>query len=78
MEGAREDGGGPFAAKSLSKAFKVVSVAGIVACSALKWLGVMPEATVGEVCATWAVAYGIGAGTIDLNIALDKFLGGRR
>lgn len=64
-------------AKKISKIFKFVSAFGIVGCAALKWLGVMPSATVGEICMIWAVVYGLGAGTIDLNIMFDKFVGVR-
>lgn len=69
---------GFFTAKTLSKMFKVFSVLGIVVSAVLKWLGKMPEATVSEICMTWAAVYGIGAGTIDLNIILDKFTGGKK
>lgn len=62
-------------AKAISKVFKFVAAAGIIACSVCKWLGFMPGATAGEICTVWAVVYGIGAGTIDLNIIFDKFLG---
>ncbi|HBB42502.1 MAG TPA: hypothetical protein DCZ74_03215 [Treponema sp.] len=63
-------------AKTLSKIMKIAAVAGLVACSVLKWLGFMPGATVGEVCMVWATVYGLGAGTIDLNLIIDKFTGG--
>lgn len=63
-------------AKKISKIFKFFAAFGIVLCAGLKWLGVMPTATVGEICMVWAVVYGLGAGTIDLNIMFDKFVGG--
>lgn len=63
-------------AKTISKIFKFVSTIGIVACAVLKWLNIMPNATVGEICMVWACVYGLGAGTIDLNIMFDKFTGG--
>ena len=62
-------------AKTISKIFKFVSTIGIVACAVLKWLGVIPNATAGEICMIWACVYGLGAGTIDLNIMFDKFVG---
>ena len=65
-------------AKRISKIFKFFAAFGIVLCAVLKWLGVMPTATVGEICMVWAVVYGLGAGTIDLNIMFDKFVGGGR
>lgn len=64
-------------AKKISKIFKFVSAFGIVLCAVLKWLGVMPSATIGEICMVWAVVYGLGAGTIDLNIMFDKFVGAK-
>lgn len=62
-------------AKTISKVFKFVATVGIVACAVLKWVGLMPGATIGEVCMVWACVYGLGAGTIDLNIMFDKFCG---
>ncbi|MBQ9238468.1 MAG: hypothetical protein IJ191_04025 [Treponema sp.] len=62
-------------AKTISKIFKFVSACGVIACAVLKWLGIMPEATIGEICAAWAVVYGLGAGTIDANIIIDKYTG---
>ena len=64
-------------AKVISKIFKFVAAIGIIACAVLKWVGVMPGATIGEICAVWTCVYGLGAGTIDLNIMFDKFIGGR-
>lgn len=65
------------AAKTISKIFKFVSAIGIVACAVLKWLNVMPNADAGEICMIWACVYGVGAGTIDLNIMFDKFTGNK-
>ena len=59
-------------AKNLSKIFKVISVIGIIICHVAKWLGWI-QAETGEICLMWAVVYGLGAGTIDFNIMLDKF-----
>lgn len=75
-ENEKEKGGG-LTAKNISKIFKFVSALGIVVCAVLKWLGVMPSASIGEICMVWAVVYGLGAGTIDLNIMFDKFVGVR-
>ena len=60
-------------AKGISKIFKFVSALGIITCAVLKWLGFMSGATIGEICLAWSVVYGLGAGTIDLNLMLDKF-----
>lgn len=59
-------------AKTLSKAMKILAVVGIILCHALKWMGVL-NADSGEICQMWAVVYALGAGTIDMNIMLDKF-----
>ena len=64
-----------FSAKKISKLFKLVSSLGLVVCAVLKWVGLLPNATVGEICMVWSVVYGLGAGTIDLNIMFDKFVG---
>ena len=64
-------------AKKISKIFKFVAVGGLVVCSVLKWVGLLSGATIGEICTVWAVVYGLGAGTIDLNIMFDKFCGNR-
>ncbi|MGP1603277.1 MAG: hypothetical protein ACTTGZ_02485 [Treponema sp.] len=61
-------------AKKISKIFKFFSTIGIVICAVLKWLDFMPNATIGEICMIWACVYGLGAGTIDLNIIFDKWL----
>lgn len=61
-------------AKRISKFFKFFSTIGIVICAVLKWLDFMPNATIGEICMMWACVYGLGAGTIDLNIIFDKWL----
>lgn len=60
-------------AKSISKLFKFICPIGMVTCAVLKWTGVMPEATIGEISLLWSVIYGQGAGTIDANLIIDKF-----
>lgn len=60
-------------AKTLSKIFKIVSAVGIIACSVIKWLGLFPDATINEIIWSWVAVYGVGAGTIDANIIIDKF-----
>lgn len=62
-------------AKTISKIFKFVAAIGAILCAVLKWINVMPNASVGEICALWGTIYGIGAGTIDANIMIDKFTG---
>lgn len=59
-------------AKLMSKIFKIISVLGIITCHIFKWCGKL-GAPSGEICFMWAVVYGLGAGTIDFNIMLDKF-----
>ena len=65
-------------AKTISKVFKFVAPFGLVVCAVLKWLGILPGASIGEICMVWAFVYGIGAGTIDLNLMFDKFTGAGR
>lgn len=65
------------AAKTISKIFKFTAAGGIIACAFLKWAGILPNAGAGEICMVWAAVYGIGAGTIDLNIMFDKFTGAK-
>ena len=59
-------------AKTLSKIMKIVAVVGVVICHILKWLDVL-HAESSEICQMWACVYALGAGSIDLNIVLDKF-----
>lgn len=59
-------------AKTMSKVFKVLAVLGIIVCHIFKWCGKLTADST-EICFMWAVVYGLGAGTIDLNIMLDKF-----
>lgn len=66
-----------FTCKHISKFFKFVATAGIIACAFAKWLGRLPNCEMNEIVLVWASVYGIGAGTIDFNIMLDKF-GGRK
>ena len=73
-----EEEKGELTAKTISKIFKFAAALGIVVCAVLKWLALMPDATISEICMVWAVVYGLGAGTIDLNIMFDKFTGGGR
>ena len=65
-------------AKSLSKLFKIFTGVGLLTCAILKWYGLLPNATMGEICMLWSVVYGLGAGTIDFNLIVDKFVGGTK
>ena len=65
-------------AKSLSKLFKIFTGVGLLTCAILKWRGLLPNATIGEICMLWSVVYGLGAGTIDFNLIVDKFVGGTK
>lgn len=64
-------------AKTISKVFKFTAAGGVIVCAVLKWVGILPNASAGEICMIWAAVYGIGAGTIDLNIMFDKFTGAK-
>ena len=77
MDGENEEEKKKISAKAISKVFKILASLGLVVCAVLKWVGILPCATVGEICLVWSVVYGLGAGTIDLNIMFDKFVGSR-
>ncbi len=59
-------------AKKVSLVIKIIAVIFIIVCAVLKWIGVFPNATVGEIC---MVGGTIGAifGDISINTAIDKF-----
>ena len=60
-------------AKSISKLYKFICPTGALICTILKWVGVMSQATIDEICFLWTFIYGWGAGTIDINLFLEKF-----
>lgn len=60
-------------AKDISKVFKIVSPVFAVAMAILKWTGVFPNVTISEIICISCFIYAAGAGTIDLNLMLDKF-----
>ena len=64
-------------AKTISKVFKFIATGGLVVSAVLKWAGILPNASAGEICMIWTTVYGLGAGTVDLNIMFDKFTGGK-
>ena len=41
-------------------------------CCFLKWLNILPNATITEIWASMSMAYGLGLGTIDYNIIFDN------
>lgn len=60
-------------AKDISKVFKIVAPVFTVAMAILKWTGVFPNITISEIIYISCFIYAAGAGTIDLNLMLDKF-----
>ena len=60
-------------AKDISKVFKIVVPVFAVAMAILKWTGVFPNITISEIIYISCFIYAAGAGTIDLNLMLDKF-----
>lgn len=62
-------------AKIISKAAKIVTALAMIGAFCLKWAGVMPEAGAGEIVMCFCAAYAVAAGTIDVNIMLDKLTG---
>ena len=61
-------------AKDISKVFKIVAPVFAVAMAILKWTGVFPNITISEIIYISCFIYAAGAGTIDLNLMLDKFI----
>ena len=60
-------------AKDISKVFKIVAPVFAVSMAILKWTGVFPNITISEIIYISCFIYAAGAGTIDLNLMLDKF-----
>ena len=60
-------------AKDISKVFKIVAPVFAVEMAILKWTGVFPNITISEIIYISCFIYAAGAGTIDLNLMLDKF-----
>lgn len=61
--------------KSYSLLGKLVIVAVSYALCILKWLDILPNATVTEIWGAGATAYGLLLGTIDFNITADSLKG---
>ena len=59
-------------AKNVSLIIKILAVVYLIVCSALKWTGVFPNATVAEICAVAGTMAAI-FGDISVNTAIDKF-----
>ena len=61
-----------FKAKTVSLFIKIIIVVFLVVCSILKWLNILPNCEIKEVCLIGAT---IGAifGDVSINTALDKF-----
>lgn len=60
-------------AKDISKVFKIVAPVFAVTMAILKWTGVFSNITISEIIYISCFIYAAGAGTIDLNLMLDKF-----
>ena len=61
--------------KSYSLLGKLVIVAVSYVLCVLKWLDILPNATVTEIWGAGATAYGLLLGTIDFNITADSLKG---
>ena len=59
-------------AKNVSLLAKIVGGAVILIGAVLKWLGIFPNCDINELCIVGFSLMGL-FGTVDLNIALDKF-----
>ena len=58
--------------KNFSLLAKVIIVIIGFGLSVLKWLGILPNATIGEIWTVCGSAYGILLGTVDFNICRDN------
>lgn len=54
--------------------FRIIAVVGIAVCGILYFLNIMPNATINDIVILFISIYAIGAGAIDLNILVDKFV----
>lgn len=61
-------------AKIISKLSKVLLSGALVVTFYCKWKGLLPCADAGSIITCYLTAYGIVAGTIDMNIMLDKLI----
>ena len=61
-------------AKIVSKLSKVLLSGALVVTFYYKWKGLLPGADTSGIIICYITAYGIVAGTIDMNIRLDKFI----
>ena len=58
--------------KNFSLVAKVIIVVIGFGLSVLKWLNILPNATIGEIWTVCGSAYGILLGTVDFNICRDN------
>lgn len=65
-------------AKKVSLIVKLCIVAILIAAAVLKWTGIFTACEISEITVIAFAAYGIAAGTIDANIIVDKFTGGKK
>lgn len=61
--------------KDYSRRGKAILVALGLVLSVLKFMNLLPNATIGEIWFTVSAAYGVCLGTIDLNITRDTWVG---
>lgn len=62
-------------AKGISKVFKFVAPLFVIVAMFLKWTGVIDGVDVGDAIKAGCFIYAAGAGTIDLNLIVDKLVG---
>ena len=63
-------------AKTVSLIVNICTCVFIVACCVLKWLGVFPTATIGEICMTGGTLAAI-FGDVSINLMMEK-IGGKK
>ena len=61
-------------AKDVSLLAKIIAGVIVVVGAVLKWLGIFSDCNINELCIVGFTVMGL-FGTVDLNIALDKFAG---
>lgn len=61
-------------AKDVSLLAKIIAGVIVVVGAVLKWLGIFSDCNINELCIVGFTVIGL-FGTVDLNIALDKFAG---
>lgn len=60
--------------KSLSLLVKLLLITLGFGLCVLKWMGILPNATINEIWYSVGFAYGVGLGSVDFNIIRDNWI----